>query len=73
MTMTIYRTALEAIRHSEQYGEIAHCEDTPANRERLTIECDDHCSGDGLEDYWANDPDSSHKMLWRVNVDVNED
>ena len=65
---TTHQTADEAIAHSRQYGEIAHCEDTPANHEALLAACDDHCSGNGLEDYWVDDPDSDHKMLWRVNV-----
>lgn len=63
-------TATEAIAHSEQYGGIAHCDDTPENHETLMVECDDHCSGNGLEDYWADDPDSTDKMAWRVNVAV---
>lgn len=65
---TTYQTAAEAIDHSRQYGEIGHCKDTPANHETLLAECDDNCGGNGLEDYWADDPDSDHKMLWRVNV-----
>jgi hypothetical protein len=70
MTAVTYKTANEAIRHSRQYDEISRCEDTPENHEALRRECDDHCSGNGLMDYWANDPDSDHKMLWRVNVTV---
>jgi len=70
--MKAYQTASEAIEHSLQYGEIAHCEDTPASHETLLSECDDHCSGNGLEDYWSVDPLSAWKMLWRVNVVVPE-
>jgi len=70
--MTTYATALDAIRHSEQYGEIGRCEDTPENHETLLAECDDHCSGNGLEDYWVEDPDSDHKMTWRVNIATGE-
>jgi hypothetical protein len=69
---TIYKTAIEAINHSNRYREISFCEDTPANHERLLIECDNHTSGKGSEDYWAVDPDSDHKMLWRVNVETPE-
>lgn len=68
MTTTIYETATEAIIHSALYGEVGHCEDTRENHECLLAACDDHCSGNGLEDYWTDDPDSDHKMLWRVNV-----
>ena len=68
--MTTYQTAAEAIAHSQQYDEIAYCEDTSENHETLLVECDDNCSGNGLEDYWADDPESDDKMLWRVNVVV---
>lgn len=71
--MMTYETANDAIRHSAQYGEIAHCTDTPANREQLLAGCDDHCSGNGLEDYWSNITDSDDdRMLWRVNIETTE-
>ena len=59
------KTAAEAIEHSEQYGEICECEDTPDNREHLLAMCDDHHSG---VDFWANDPDSEEEITWRVNI-----
>ena len=65
---TTHATAAEAIRHSEQYDEIAICEDTTENQETLMSECDDNCSTNGLEDYWADDPDSDEGMIWRVNI-----
>ncbi len=75
MTITIYKTALEAIRHSVQFGEIGHCEDTPENHERLFIESDGNDGGRkprSANDYWKDDPDSDHKMLWRVNVPMDD-
>ena len=69
--MKIHQTAAEAIQHSEQYGEIAHCEDTPANHEYLYMESDGNTGGTiprTADDYWADDPDSDYKMTWRVNV-----
>lgn len=72
MPLTIYKTALEAIRHSVQFGEIGHCEDTPENHERLLIESDGNSGGRRHDDYWKDDPDSDHKMLWRVNVAMDD-
>ena len=66
--MTTYKTALEAIRHSQQYGEIAQCEDTPQNRDQLRIESDGNCETNDGQDYWADDPESDEKMLWRVET-----
>ncbi len=66
--MKTHKTADEAIRYSEQYGEISYCEATRENRERLLAASDNHHSGNSLEDYWADDPDSDHKMLWRVYI-----
>jgi len=68
--MKTFEHAKEAIQHSEQLSEIAHCEDTAENHETLLAESDGHHSGNGLEDYWADDPDSEDKMLWRVNVET---
>ncbi len=70
--MKTYPTARQAIDHSIEYGEIGHCEDTSANHKTLLALCDDHCSGNGLEDYWADDPGSVDNLRWRVNVAMPE-
>lgn len=66
--MKTHATAALAIRHSEQYGEIAMCANTQDNQDALLMICDDDCQTNGLHDYWLDDPDSDEKMLWRVNV-----
>ena len=68
--MTTYENAEAAIRHSIRYGEIAYCNDTPANHDTLLAQCDDRCRRGGLQDYWFDDTVSDHKMSWRVSIEV---
>ena len=69
--MTTYTTAQEAIDRSISHNEIAYCEDTPENREYLSLESDgDVDTGDDMQ-YWADDPDGNAyhgDMLWRVHI-----
>ena len=71
--MTTYTTAQEAIERSMSYNEIAKCEDTPENREYLSMESDDSVDAGQVIEYWKNDEDTTDGMEWRVHIAITGD
>ena len=70
---TTHKKAADAKRHSEEYGEIARCENTAANHEYLLLASDGNSGGRlarSADDYWADDEDSTDGMAWRVMIDA---
>jgi hypothetical protein len=61
-------TAEKAIERSKSHDEIVTIDYDADAGETLAAECDDSVHGNGVTEYWANDPDSETKMLWRVHM-----
>lgn len=61
-------TALEAMKLSERENRIVSLEYFPQLAADLFQDCDGHVEANGVLEYWGNDPESEHKMSWRVHL-----
>ena len=60
--------ARQAIERSESHDEIVTLDYDVDAIETLQAECDSSVHGNDMTEFWANDPASETKMLWRVHV-----
>lgn len=62
----ICATAEEAVDISVQQNKVVYCEDTPENREYLTIKCGDYIENGSDAEFWSTAADDG--VEWRVII-----